>query len=215
MSEEQKQNSTGDVRKEQATPQVNINNTLLIAQSFPGGYTWTLASRLGDILHMAEELFGPRDLSYTLLGIEFVSDNPRIWYPGDRRQIVIQLDFSAAADMSQACYQLAHETVHLLAPSGGQNANNFEEGVACYFAAYYMERILNQPPLIPGLPSYERALALIKPRLDEDIYCIRRLREHHPSFQDITKEEISKEFPKLTSGDVDFLISKFDRDSVS
>ena len=34
---------------------------------------------------------------------------------------------------------MAHETIHLLAPSCGRNANNFEEGVACYFAAYYMK----------------------------------------------------------------------------
>ena len=193
--------------------QNNIDSSLLIAQSFPGGYTWTLASRLGDMLHTAEELFGPRDYSYTLLGIEFVSDNPRIWYPRDRRHIIIQLDLSAAANMSQACYQMAHETVHLLAPSGGQNANNFEEGVACYFAAYYMKVKLNEPTWRPTLPSYKRALEIIKPRLDEDIYCIRRLRKNHLSFQDINKEDISKEFPKLKSEDIDFLISKFDRNS--
>ena len=49
------------------------------------------------------------------------------------------LSLSAATNILQACYQMAHETVHLLAPSGGRNANNFEEGVACYFAAYYMK----------------------------------------------------------------------------
>ena len=195
--------------------QININSDLLVAQRLPdgSGYTWTLASRLGEMLHMAEELFGPRACSYTILGIEFACDGPQIWYPGNRKHIIIQLSLCAAANMSEACYEMAHETVHLLAPSGCRNANNFEEGVACYFAAYYMKRKFNQPLWSPNLPSYERALALIKPRLDEDIYCIRRLREHHPSFQDITKEEISKEFPKLTSEDVDFLMSKFTRDS--
>ena len=76
-----------------------------------------------------------------------------------------------------------------------------------------MKEQFNEPCWSPGIPSYERTLAVIKPRLDEDIYCIRRLREHHPSFQDITKEEISREFPKLASEDVDFLMSTFDRDS--
>ena len=190
-----------------------IEQNLIIAERKPNGsgYTWTLASRLGEILHMTEELFGPRDYSYTLLGIEFGPDNPRIWYPEDRRHIIIQLSLRAATNMSQACYQMAHETVHLLAPSGGRNASNFEEGVACYFAAYYMKCKFNWPNRSPTLPSYRRALDLIAPRLDEDIYCIRRLREHHPSFQDITKEEISREFPKLASEDVDFLMSKFDR----
>ena len=139
--------------------QININSDLFVTQRKFNGrcYTWTLVSRLSNMLHMAEELFGPRDLSYTILGIEFGPDNPRLWYPGNRRHIIIQLGLSAARNMSQACYQMAHETVHLLAPSGGQNANNFEEGVACYFAAYYMKGQLNEPYWSPGIPSYECA----------------------------------------------------------
>ena len=192
-----------------------IRENLIIAERLANGsgYTWTLASRLGDMLHMAEELFGPRDCSYTVLGIEFGPDNPRIRYPENRGHIIIQLSLLAATNMSQACYQMAHETVHLLAPSNGPNANNFEEGVACYFAAYYMKSKLNQPNWRPTLPSYRCALELIAPRLDEDIYCVRRLRDKNPAFQDMSKEEISEEFPDLSADDVDFLISKFDRDS--
>ena len=203
------------VGKEQPMPQINIDSDLLVAQRLPDdSVSWTLASRLGDMLHMAENLFGERDYCYTILGIQFTSDDPQIWYRGKhRKHIIIQLGPCAATNMSQACYQMAHETVHLLAPSCGRNANNFEEGVACYFAAYYMKEQFNEPCWSPGIPSYERTLAVIKPRLDEDIYCIRRLREHHPSFQDITKEEISREFPKLASENVDFLMSTFDRDS--
>ena len=204
--------------------QININSNLLVAQRLPdgNGYTWTLASRLSDMLHMAEELFGPRDPSYTILGIEFVSDNSRIWYPGNRGHIVIQLDPSAATNILQACYQMAHETVHLLSPSGGQNGTNFEEGVACYFAGYYMKNgcftgyymknAMHEPSWQPTLPSYKRALELITPRLDEDRYCVRRLRAQQPSFPKIGREKISAEFPDLTPTEVDILISKFDRD---
>ncbi len=192
-----------------------IRENLIIAERLANGrgYTWTLASRLGDMLHMAEELFGPRDNSYTILGIEFASDGPQIWYPGNRCHIVIQLDFSAGTSMSRACYQMAHEAVHLLSPSGGRNANNFEEGVACYFAAHYMKKEFAQSHWTPCLSSYQHALAIIKPRLDEDKHCVRRLREHQPSLRDITKDDIIKEFPDLTPDDVDFLVSKFDRDS--
>ena len=198
--------------------QININSDLLVAQRRPNrsGYTWTLASRLGDMLHMAEYLFGPRDCSYTILGIEFGPDNhPRIWYPGNHRHIIIQLSLQAATNMSRACYQMAQETVHLLAPSIDRNANNFEEGVSCYFAAYYMKEKLNESSWNPNHSSYERALALIKPRLDEDIDCVRRIRKSQPSFWDMTKEDISEEFPNLGSEDVDLLISEFDRDSGS
>ena len=203
------------VGKEQPMPQINIDSDLLVAQRLSDGcgYTWTLASRLGEMLHMAEELFGPRDCSYTILGIEFGPDNPRIWYPGNRRHIIIQLDLSAATNILQACYQMAHETVHLLAPSCGRNANNFEEGVACYFAAYYMKYKFNQPNWSPTLPSYRCALEIIAPRLNEDIGCIRRLRKNQPSFRKMSKEAVSSEFPQLTSENVDFLMSTFDRDS--
>lgn len=195
--------------------QININSDLLITQRLPNGsgYTWTLASRLGEMIYMAEELFGPRDPSYTILGIEFVFDNPRIWYPGNCHHIIIQLDLSASTNMSQACYQMAHETVHLLAPTGGQNANNFEEGVACYFAAYYMKHRLNEPTWRPALQSYKCALKQVAPLLDDDINCVRRLRKQEPSFLKMSREQISTAFPNLTSENVDFLISKFDRNS--
>ena len=108
---------------------------------------------------------------------------------------------------------MAHETIHLLAPSGGQNANNLEEGIACYFAAYYMKNKLNEPDWRPTLPSYKRALKLIISRLDEDIYCIRRLRENQPLFPKMGREAITAEFPNLTLDDVDFLTRKFNRTS--
>lgn len=46
-----------------------------------GGYTWTLASLLGDMLTEAQNRYGERDLNYTILGIEFSPHGPQIWYP--------------------------------------------------------------------------------------------------------------------------------------
>ena len=67
------------VGKEQPMPQINIDSDLLVAQRLSDGcgYTWTLASRLGEMLHMAENLFGERDYCYTILGIQFTSDTPK------------------------------------------------------------------------------------------------------------------------------------------
>ena len=195
--------------------QIHVKSDLLYAQplSDRDGYTWTLVSRLGEMLYMAEELFGPRDRSYTILGVEFVSDNPRIWYPGNCQHIIIQLDLSAATNMFQACYQLAHETIHLLAPTGGKNANNLEEGVACYFADLFMKEAMRNPYPPPSLLSYRAAFELVKPLLDADKYCIRKLRKQQPSFSKMSEEQISIAFPNLTSKDVGFLISKFNRNS--
>jgi len=190
-----------------------INPDLITTHPLPNhdGYTWTLASRLSDMLYMAQELFGERDLSYTPLGIEFIAEHPRIWYPGDRRHIIIQLDHLAAQDASQACYQLAHECVHLLAPTVRDACINLEEGVACYFAALYMKVRLGQPTWRPMEQSYLRALDLITPRLDADIQCIRRLRARQPSFSKMTRDDIAMEFSTLKADDLDFLASHFQR----
>ena len=142
-----------------------------------------------------------------------MADVPQIWYPGDRKHIIIQLDLEASTDLLQACYQMAHETIHLLAPTGGSNPNNLEEGVASYFAAYYLENKLNAFNWRPNLPSYKRVLKRVAPLLDTDISCIRRLREQQPSFSKMDREQVSTAFPNLASEDVSFLISKFDRNS--
>jgi hypothetical protein len=195
------------------TPTLTINPDLFFAKEWEKGFTWTLPSRLGDMLHLAQELFGPRDSSYTILGIEFVSDNPRIWYPGQRRDIIVQLDYSAATNMSQACYQLAHETVHLLSPTGNADSINFEEGLASHFASYYMKTRLDQPFWQGGVSSYRRPHDLVTPRLNEDLYCVRRLRNKQPSFPKMSRADIGGEFPSLSLEDLDFLVSQFDRNA--
>lgn len=53
----------------------------LLAKELKHGFTWTLPSRLGDMLADAEMMFGERDHSWTILGIEFALTGPMIWYP--------------------------------------------------------------------------------------------------------------------------------------
>ena len=178
-----------------------------------GGYRWTLASLLGDMIYEAEKLFGERDYSYTILGVELVYDGPRVWYPGSRKQIIIQLSLEAATNMFEACYQMAQETIHLLAPTGGPNANNFEEGVSLYFAELYMRERLNAEFPLPSMLSYKTVLDVVRPLLDADRYCVRKLRSQQPSFSKMTKGQLKDVFPYLSADDISFLLQKFDRDS--
>ena len=155
---------------------IAIDEALLVTQPRcnSSGYTWTLASRLGHMLHVAEELFGQRDCSYTILGIEFRKGNPQIWYPTygeDKQNIVVQLCLTTAtvvpANPKRVYHELAHETVHLLAPTGCKHATNLEEGVACFFADYYLEHHLKTPRCWPLNPrSYQDALDIVKPHLE-------------------------------------------------
>ena len=177
------------------------------------GYAQELRWRLGDMLEMAERLFGQRDCSFTILGIKFRDDGPSIeyWRRYEDRKIYIILHTSATGDIARACFQMAHETVHLLAPVRIEDANNLEEGVACCFSLYYMEKKGIEPKLYYGMKSYKHVLKLVTPRLKEDMYCVQRLRKRQSSFQDISQEELHKEFADLAEEDVCFLTSKFIR----
>lgn len=202
---------------------VTINNDLFITEQLPDEtWTWTLPLRLSNMLYLAEDLFGPRDRSYTPAGIGFVSGIPHVFFPGEtkqnRKHITIRLGLEAATDTPQAYYQLAHETVHLLSPEGMRAkcgvTNNLEEGVATYYASYYMKMEMGQPNWHSTLPSYQKAFEKVAPLLDKDKYCIRDLRTVQPEFTKITEEQISNAFPDLSAKDIKYLLCDFKRDKV-
>src|SRR5689334_1795982 len=55
-----------------------IEDWALIAQPLRVGFTWTLVSRLGEMLKEIEGLLGKRDQSFTILGIEFQAEGPQL-----------------------------------------------------------------------------------------------------------------------------------------
>jgi len=167
-----------------------IKQRLLVAEELESknGYTWTLVSRLGEALHLAEQLFGERDKSYTILGVEFVlADRPQIWYPGNRKHVIIQLSANSLLDEFQALYQLAHETIHLLSPLGNKSANILEEGLATYFSEWYLNR-LGQTKWKPELQKYQEALDLTKSLLRIDNGIVKKVREIEPIISNLMPE---------------------------
>jgi hypothetical protein len=104
-----------------------------MSQPIPSGGTFTLTTYLGVFLTEAERVAGPRDKSWTILGIEFFGEEreqavPHIWYPNGF--VAIRLTRDAATDPQKALFQLAHEACHLISPSGSSEASNLEEGFA-------------------------------------------------------------------------------------
>ena len=87
------------------------------------GYSWTLAAALGEMLLFAEEKFGPRDTSWTILGIDFTTDYSKTWTPGNGTHIIIQLHSNLLTDHYYAYMNLAHECIHLLSPTGKADAS--------------------------------------------------------------------------------------------
>lgn len=187
-----------------------MNVSLLTAREIPNGYTWTLTSRLGDMLSLAEKMFGPRNKEFTILGIEFMESGPRIWYPKNNGNIVIQLTPEALNSETIAFYQLAHECIHLLSPSGGAHANMLEEGVAVYFSWLYLRKTLqiDGRPLTDE-PKYLKAGVIVEKalRLKPDFY--KEARIVRPRIWEITYSDILDLCPELSLEEARILATPF------
>jgi hypothetical protein len=85
-------------------------------------FTFTLASRTGEILEEVEDRYGQSDRSFTLLGIECCEQVPQIWFPGNHGKIIIQLILSCFKDETIDPVE-ASDTCHFLRGlfQGGQS----------------------------------------------------------------------------------------------
>ena len=144
------------------------------------GYTYTLTSLLGVFLREAEARYGPRDRAWTPIGIEFHGDIPHLWYPGNCGNVSIMLTDAARLDERQAVFQLAHEVIHLLAPTGAKDAMLFEEGLATAFSHEMSPRYGGYS--ISVQPSYLAAEAAARQFLTLDQDGVRKIRAEEPSF---------------------------------
>ena len=156
-----------------------ILDELIIAQPIPNGYSWTLASRLGTMIQEMEALYGPRDMSYTILGVEMKGNGPGNWFPGNCKHVVIQLGLNALNDPVEACFQLAQECVHLLTPTGKAEASVFEEGLTVHFAQKFIRKHFNRPYHTDN-PKYVTALGLASIALNLNPNCVKSLRSIVP-----------------------------------
>ena len=153
-------------------------------------WSMTLPVYSSRFLADIENLFGPRDPSFTVVGSEIDTTPgacPRLWYPDTgiapddperrSRHVVIRLTSEALTDPARARWQLAHECLHLLDPWNdkvdGHPANWLEEGLAAWF----------QNHRVPEAESHEGQYALaedlVTPLMDElpnAVKLIRRVR---------------------------------------
>ena len=166
-------------------------------EPFPDGdgWTWTLTTRLGNLLREAEERYGQRDLIWTPIGIEFGGEIPHVWYPGNSKTVSIMLTESARNDPRRAIFQLAHEIVHLLAPTGGRKAPVIEEGIATIFSYEVAERF---GPAY-GTPSrpYFYSRLLTEQLLTMYPKAIKILRTEKLSFCEFTPTFVQKMLPNV------------------
>jgi hypothetical protein len=179
-----------------ATANMEVETDLLFANPIPGGYTWTLPSRLGDMLRLAEERYGPRDLNYAILGIEFGGDIPHIWFPGNCHHVIVQIARYCINNLQHAYYQLAHECIHLLSPTGNANTIVLEEGLATHFSAAYMQEQF-QSNWYPGPGPYHDACLRVQQLLAVDPTIIRTVRQQQATIAEISVADLRAANPNV------------------
>ncbi len=176
----------------------------------------SLAIQMSEIMTEIEELFGPRDRSFTFVGFEFLPGRPHIFYPASgNNHVLIRLTMAASEFWNTAVHELAHECVHLLSPVIGTPANNLEEGVATWYAFDFYRRVTNlDPGEIPAdyKAAYE-AISSLFGYSEQGPKIIRQLREEEPRFYAIAADSILRFAPNLPKTLADFLVRKWDSSS--
>ena len=189
----------------------------ILAKRTDIGFTWTVVSRLSDIINNAEQRYGKRDQSWTLLGVEFSNLNqPEIWYPfisKNRKHLIIQLTKSASKNEKEALFQLSHEVIHLLSPAGKEGSSVFEEGLATYFSIANMKTLnYDIDENYIAEKKYKQAYKLVDnlyknfPNTEDRI---KTLRGQVKRIRDITPEQFSYAFTGLNKKYAALLAKKY------
>jgi hypothetical protein len=180
--------------------------------------TWTLVTILGVLLREAESTYGPRVKDWTILGIEFGPDigtmtAPQIWYPGSTKNVAIRLSLNAAKNPTAAIFELAHETIHLLAPSGRAPACRLEEGLATDFSRKVLDRH-GRADLAENLilGAYKAAEEDVRDFLHKHPNEIKRLRAIDPTIDNWTPEFMCGHISGLSYDQAAALCVRFVRD---
>ncbi len=174
-----------------------VDDSLCVAKPIPGGFTWTLAMRLGDLLYKAESQFGTRDMAYTILGVEFQGDTaqiPRCIIQGERKHIIVQLTASAMKDPHQAMFQLAHECIHLLDPIL-LTTTVLEEGVAVHFSLEATTVDINA--LLVHNPNYGAACLQVRRLLALRPNAVKEFRRLYGPMHSATAEQLYSICPQI------------------
>jgi len=167
-----------------------------------------------EILDLAENYFGNRDKNWTFIGLEFFENGPYIkYYPNNRISIVLSKDCSRTfPDCPQLYFQLAHETCHLLYPTGKADANILIEGISTYFSKIYQEmKYPNSTYAIDSIKKskYFEAYQIIEKLLINDPYVIRNIRQKGIDLTNISENELKCLDIGLNDEEIKILTDKF------
>jgi len=170
-------------------------------------YSYTLTTLLGFFLRDLEALYGVRDRSYNLLGIEFRQDGPMIWYLRDCKDVVVMLSTGVASYPNNAIFELAHEAVHLLSPAGSRHAPVVEEGLATRFSIEQTQQCGGVQGIVTA--KYANAAMLVGEAETIAPGFIHSIRIRIPAFTEWTPEVFLEIAPTIPESLVEQLLAPF------
>src|SRR5271165_6854945 len=177
----------------------HVDDELVCSRDLGNCHSFTLATRFGQMLSEAEDLYGPRDQSWTFVGVEFVEGPPRVWFPfyapGKTQHIAIRLSPFTLTQPTLAYWELAHEVVHVITPEVGAKATYLEEGMATHFQTCFCEKHFSFQKSFTD-PVYRKAYDLFSPIIQQYPSFIKELRSATgKAVSRITSAEIRRGFP--------------------
>ena len=185
--------------------------TIFTATPIEGGYSWTIISLLGTILKDAESLYGERDRSFNILGVELCDqEQPQTWYPGSwdgQKDVIIQITKDCQKNIKKAIFQVSHEVIHCLCPKPGRHANVLEEGLATLFSTYESNKFgigYHTNSLL-----YISAMKKVEELLNYDETIIKKARMMEPDISLITKEMLLSFHPSIKDDLLKILLNPF------
>jgi hypothetical protein len=179
--------------------------------AIPNGRSWSIISKMADMLVKAEFKYGEKDKTYTVFGIELTDEEkPSIWYPSTGvKHIIIQITQNCLNDMNQAVFQVSHEIIHCLSSQKENKANVLEEGLATHFSIEYCRDSKHTVYPIKD-KRYKKAQELVEQLLSIDTDIIKKVREIEPIISKISKDLLLKINPKITSKLAEILTMSFE-----
>lgn len=163
----------------------------------PDAHPWHKATQddLSILLDEAQKKFGNATTDKSFEGIILGTENKTLIHP-DTTKVFISLELRSEYDVEWARFQLAHECIHLLAPSSA--TNYLEEGWASHFSLNNSfirpDRIQHFREEIEGRPEYRAAILYYEAFL----VCrgeIKALRDKQPYISKVKASDIKQLFP--------------------
>ncbi|SDH29318.1 hypothetical protein [Mucilaginibacter gossypii] len=194
-----------------------MDETSLATPDFTSEYT----KLVPEILERVQSLYGKKAKKWEFNEICYEPDGPYLSYPESNTsaypiefKVNITLQSGAKSNYDEGIFQISHEVIHLLSPTGDNETNNLEEGLAVYFSKIYTEektnnlKIFHTPTPFTG---YLYAYNMVSELLIGDKDAVLKVRTIKKKFDKIKKKHFKKAEVVADKNLIKGLLERFER----